>query len=777
MLTKKILLKTFQKSPEKYWKVELFDEKGFVRKVCPVCGKGYWTLDSGRRHCPDPNCGEEYGFIGSSITKRRLDYIEVWKLFEKFFKKNGHESIKRYPVITTWRKDLFFNIASIVNFQRFDDGMMTFDYPANPLIVPQVCLRFNDIQNVGVTGRHHTCFIMSGQHAFNPPEEGYWKDRCIELNFNFLTRAMGIPEEELIYVEDLWAMPDFSAFGPYIETFCRGLELVNSGFMQFTKSSNGFKDLPMKVIDVGWGHERLVWISNGTPTGYDVVFGPVIEKLKNVVCIEYDKDFFMKYARVSGVLNLEEIYDVKSARMKIAKKLGVSQKELEKKILPLEALYAIADHTKSLVFAIADGALPSNVGGGYNLRVLLRRALSFIEKFNWDLRLEEVATWHINYLKRMFPELVEHKDSIIKILNVEEERYENARKRARRIIQSLSGRKLTQEDLIRIYESEGLTPEQLGVDVSGDFYSRVTEKHMKPKIREKLAITIDTTGIPPTKVLYYDSVFNFKAKVLRVSGNFVILDRTAFYPESGGQACDLGEINGQQVISVKKVGSVIVHEMDRPKLKEGDVVSCSVDRVRRKILTIHHDAIHLINGAARKILGNHVHQYGAEKTVEKARIDLTHYQSLTKEEKDAIEELVNKVVEKGLPINKFILPRSEAERRYGFGIYQGGYVPSKNVRIVEIPGFDVEACGGTHGRSTKDVGYVTIIKTKRIADGLVRIEIKAGEVAVRYLKEKEKILRKVARQLGVNETEVPTAVENLFKEWKRKRKRLKKMRR
>ncbi|RLJ06455.1 MAG: alanine--tRNA ligase, partial [Candidatus Aenigmatarchaeota archaeon] len=231
MLTKEGLKKEFEKNWKKHYEVELFREKGFIRKKCPNCGKNFWTLDPDRKLCGDPPC-ENYGFIGKTITKGKWDYIETWKQFEKFFVKEGHTSIPRYPVIDRWRPDLFFTIASIQDFQRLDQGNMVFEYPANPLVVPQVCLRFNDISNVGVTGRHHTSFIMSGQHAFGYPKEGYFKDRCMELNFGFLHRVMGIPETEITYIEDLWTMPDFSAFGPSIEAFSKGLELVNHVFMQ-----------------------------------------------------------------------------------------------------------------------------------------------------------------------------------------------------------------------------------------------------------------------------------------------------------------------------------------------------------------------------------------------------------------------------------------------------------------------------------------------------------------------------------------------------------------
>lgn len=775
MATKQEILKEFQKTPEKHWKVKIFDEEGFRRKTCPSCKKGFWTLDSDRKHCPDPSCGEEYGFVENPITKKSWDYMETWKLFENFFVKNNHTSIPRYPVVSRWRDDLFFNIASIVDFQRFDNGVMSFDYPANPLIVPQMCLRFPDIQNVGITGRHHTCFMMPGQHAFNPPKEGYWKDGCIQLNFDFLTKEMGIPREDLIYVEDLWTMPDFSALGPYIETFSRGLELVNSGFMQFGISNNSIKELPMKVIDVGWGLERLVWFSNGTPTGYEAVFGDVLENVKKVCEIDFDVEFFFKYARIAGSLNIEEVADLKKAREKVAKQLNVTVGKLEKNIAPLEAVYAICDHSRALAFAISDGALPSNVGGGYNLRVILRRALSFIEKFKWSLKLDDVAVWHTDYLRKLFPELKKHEDDIVKILEVEEKRYKNTVERSRKIISDLAGRKISEEELMKLYESEGITPEQLAVETPANFYQKITEKHMGHK-SEEVKFPFDVGSLPATKILYYEKppIFEFKAKVLKSFDNFAVLDQTSFYPNAGGQLHDTGYLNGARVVDVIKIGNVILHKIEG-NLKEGATVSSKVDKDRRDKLRKHHDSIHIINGVVHKVIGPWCHQHGTEKDIDKARIDITHYEALTDNQVEAIEKMANEIVERNLPITKTLMDRKDAEKKYGFEIYTGGYVPSRQIRITDIGnGFDIEACAGTHGDSTGDIGCISIIRTKKIADGLVRIEIKSGDVALEYLKEKERILQDVAKKLNVKEEDVHKAVEKLFETWKQKRKLLKK---
>lgn len=769
MLTKEKIRKILNKEPEKHWKVKLFEDLGFERKVCPKCGKGFWTLDPDRETCPDPACGEEYGFIGHPITKKRYDYIEMWKEFEKFFVKNGHASIPRYPVIAVWRKDLLFNIASIVDFQRFDEGVMVFEYPANPLIVPQICLRFNDVANVGVTGRHNTAFTMAGQHAFNWPHEGYWKDKTIELNFKFLTEVLGIPKEEIIYVEELWTMPDLSAFGPYLESFSRGLELSNSGFMEFGKHKDSFKELPMKVVDVGWGLERLIWFTNGTPTAYDVIFGPVTDKLKEVTGIDYDKEFLEKYFRLAGKLDFESL-GKKKGRELIAKELNISVEKIEKEVAPLEALYAIADHTRALVFAITDGALPSNVGAGYFLRLILRRSLSFIDKFGWKLDLADVCEWHIEYLKKVYPEIDEFREEIRKIIKVEEERYRKNKEKTRKIVERLKGKEIAINEMIDLYKTHGISPEDLGIEVPPEFYQKISEKKKVEEKTEKEEI--DVTNLPPTKILYYEPIFEFKARVIKKINDWIILDQTAFYPKSGGQDHDTGTIDGFRVLNVKKIGNVILHKIEGD-LEEGKEVTCKVDRERRRILTQHHDAIHIINGAARRVLGKHVHQYGAEKTVEKARIDITHYQSLSKEEVEKIEELANENVWKGIPIEKFFMERMEAERKFGFGIYQGGYVPSKIVRIVKIGDFDVEACSGTHGSNTREVGLIKIIKTKRIADGVVRIEIVAGKRAEEFLRKKKELYEIVKEKIG--KEDIVEGAREIFEKWKKLKKQIRKL--
>jgi alanyl-tRNA synthetase len=781
---KKELRAKFAKDWQKYYKLDFLVGAGFKRRVCPKCGKGFWTLDGSRTHCPDQPC-QYYEFLGNPPTKKKFSYVDSWNHIEKFFKKNGHTSIRRYPVVCRWFPTLFFNNASIVDFYRTENGNVVFDFPANPLVVPQFCLRFNDIPNIGVTGRHYGCFVMVGQHSlYNPRKKvGYWKDRCTELDFE-LMKSFGVAPEEIVFVEDVWVGP--GAFGSTLEYFVRGLEVGNAVFTEFVITENGYKEMDEKVIDMGAGLERFAWLSQGTPTSYDVTFKPVLAALKKKVDVDYDEKLFLNYSKLAGVLNFEEVNDLKKTKQQLAKKLGVTVNELEKKIEPVQALYAICDHTRALSFAIADGALPSNVGGGYNLRVILRRALGFIDKFGWNIELPDVCEMHAKQLKKMAPELSENTDAIQKILDVEKRRYKETKTRTKKIVEKIisSGEQIDEAEMAKLYDSDGITPEMLvesGLDmkIPADFYVKITERHTMPT-KEKQPRPFDLSGIPKTKILYYDEpeILKFSAKVVKVFGSDkVVLDQTAFYPTSGGQLFDSGTINGIEVVDVNKYGDVIIHSLKSAGgLNETEGVECEIDAARRKILRQHHTANHIVNLSSRHVLGSHVWQHSAFKDVDKAKLEVTHYDSLSDGETKKIEKYANEIVGKSITVSVEVLERGNAEQKYGFRIYQGSQgVPSRQVRIISVGDLDHAACGGLHTSSTSEVGSITILRTKRVQDGVVRIEYLAGDVGVKKLEEKAKILKETAKELGVAEKDVPAAVKTLFDEWKDKRKQLKKM--
>jgi alanyl-tRNA synthetase len=229
----------------------------------------------------------------------------------------------------------------------------------------------------------------------------------------------------------------------------------------------------------------------------------------------------------------------------------------------------------------------------------------------------------------------------------------------------------------------------------------------------------------------------FDAKVIKVFDDQVVLDRTSFYARGGGQEPDQGTIDGFKVIDVNKHAGVIVHSLKDGMPNQGDTVSCKVDSIRRSSITKNHTSTHILNSSARGVLGSWVWQHSAFKEADHARLDITHHSSLTDEQVQAIEKAANDIVAKDMVVNIENYDRGTAEQKYGFRIYQGGVVPVKSVRIVSIEDWDVEACGGTHVKKTKDVDLIKITRTKRIQDGVVRLEFVSGDTAKEYVKQHE----------------------------------------
>ncbi|MBN3037267.1 MAG: alanine--tRNA ligase, partial [Candidatus Diapherotrites archaeon] len=496
-IDKSRVMKLFQKDPQKYWYVSLFD-RGYERRQCK-CGRFFWTTDPDRKTCGDPPC-DNYSFIGNPPGKKKRDIIKSWSTIRKFFEKNGHTAVNRYPVVCRWFPGLYFTVASIVDFQRSTGGKTVFELPANPLVVPQPCLRFPDIPNIGVSGRHMSSFTMVGQHSVYSGEEGYWKDECIRLDHELLTKEFGIPDNDITWLEDIWAGPN--AFGASIEYYARGLEVGNAVFTEFVGTVDNYSVMGQKVIDMGAGLERFAWLSQGTPTAYDANFGPVLGKMKKSV--DYDGDFFLGYASLSGAINADE-RDMAKAKANVARAMGISAKELDAKTAPVEAMYAIADHARTMAYAISDGGLPSNVGGGYNLRVILRRAFNLIDKYGFPFDVVELAEQHSAYLKPIYPDLVEHVDEMNEIISFEKKKYAESKAKARRIVRSVidRGRGLSTELMAELYDSNGITPELISevasqegkaISIPTDFYAQVTERHMQKESQAEQE-ALDVFGI------------------------------------------------------------------------------------------------------------------------------------------------------------------------------------------------------------------------------------------------------------------------------------------
>lgn len=764
--------------PEKNYPVAKLKEHGFSRGKCQKCGKYFWSLDSKRQFCGDSACSGGYSFIGDPPSKKGFDYLGTWDAFRSHFKKLGYFEYKRYPVVARWRPDVYWVAASVYPFQPYVvKGEIK--PKSNAVIIPQLSLRFNDIDNVGITGSHYVCFDMLGQLHFEQAKDynmaEYW-----EQYFGWIVKGMGIPENELVVHEDAWA--GGGTFGPCMEFFSRGMEIGNQVYMQYEQTETGSRELSIKVLDMGQGHERVPWLTTGKSNSYETTFPTVAKKLYAITGYKPDEKLMQRFLPYSALLNVDETDDIEKVWLGIAKDLKIDVKELKEKILPLAAVYSIGEHSRAALVALNDNALPSNVGGGYNLRIILRRALGFIEDYGWKIDLSDLAEEHAAFLMPLYPELSEKLDNVSLILENERKKFAESRQRSKQVIETELKKGTGLEMLVSLYDSHGVRPEEvrkvaaakgIAVSVPDDFYAKVAERHEKKEqvTATKKAFAIDLSGVPETKILYYGDwkILDFDAKILFSQGENIALDQTAFYPTSGGQIHDLGEINGVKVVDVFKHEGVILHKLEKNPFNVGDKAHGSVDAVRRKQLMQHHTSAHLVNLCAAEVLGPHVWQAGAAKTLEKGRLDITHYDQISQEQLKQIEKCCNDKIKAGLAVKKELLPREQAEDKYGMHIYQGGFVPGRNLRIVTI-GSDVEACGGTHANNLSELESLKILNSVKVQDGIVRINYVAGPAAKQEKSGSEELLKEVSALLGVKPSQVPARAEELFAKWKAARK-------
>jgi alanyl-tRNA synthetase len=381
-------------------------------------------------------------------------------------------------------------------------------------------------------------------------------------------------------------------------------------------------------------------------------------------------------------------------------------------------------------------------------------------------------------------------------VKVEEEKFQETIKRGEGMVKRIStelkekGRKeVAEETLTELYDSHGLPPEivkqtaekeGLAVEVPDNFYTLIAQRHMQvSKPVEEMAASDEwlkktAEDLPQTEALYYKDQYmkEFDARVLRVTEKkFLVLDRTCFFPEGGGQPADTGHIvfDGKKVkvTDVQKVGTVVVHTVkgdDIPRV--GQTVKGSIAWDKRYSLMKNHTATHVIGGAARRVLGQHVWQYGTQKGVESSRLDISHYRRLTLEEVQRIETLANEAVLRNIQVDIAWMPRNDAESLYGFRLYQGGAVPGNEIRVVRAGDWDVEACAGTHLKSTGEIGFIKIVHSERVQDGVERLEYSVGIPAVKAVQTNERLLIKVSETLNAPLEKLDQTAEKIVKELK-----------
>jgi alanyl-tRNA synthetase len=785
--------------PAKEYALPFFKEQGFVRKHCPTCGEYFWTQNPKQE-----TCGEStsdgcacYTFLNDPPTQKSYSLPEMREAFLSFFEKHGHTRVKPYPVVARWRSDLYLTHASIIDFQPYvTEGIAP--PPANPLVIAQPCIRLVDIANTGPTfGRHLTIFEMGGHHAFNyPDKEVYWKDQTVRYHHEFVTDVLGVKSEEVVYKEDVWVGGGNA--GPDVECIIRGLEVDTLVFMQYKVVNGEFIKLPIRTVDTGYGLDRFAWLSQGVPSCFHAVYGKLLDKIFTMAGLKIDNDLLFSVAKYSGLVSVDKNANRLDARRQVAKLVGIDVDELDKVLIPIENAFAVTDHTKCLSFILSEGIVPSNIHEGYLARLLFRKVYRLLRSLNMDVeRLYDVVDMQVDYWSKDYPHIKTMRNEITEMLKVEEEKFKETLKRGegmvKRIATELKAKhvsRLPEATLSELYDSHGLPPEivkesaeaeGVTVEVPENFYALIADRHMqadKPVEEEetKAEATLETAfeKLPPTEQMYYADAYvkEFDAKALKViNGKYVVLDRTYFYPEGGGQPSDhgflvFGNVKAE-VVYVQKVGRVILHKIKGSIApKEGAAVKGVLDWDKRYTLMKAHTATHLVNGAARRVLGEHVWQHGTQKGVESTRLDISHYRRLTPEEIHKIETLANQAVLADMPVTTAWMPRSEAESRYGFRLYQGGAVPGKDIRVVKTGDWDVEACAGTHLKRTGEIGFLKIVYTERIQDGVERLGYAVGLHALKAVQQQERLLWKVSETLSAPVEKLDKTAEKLVEELK-----------
>ncbi|WP_292484296.1 alanine--tRNA ligase [Methanohalobium sp.] len=786
---------------EDEYQLNFFHENGFVRKQCPKCESFFWTRDTDRTTCGDAPC-DPYTFIGNPVFEKPYELNEMREQFLKFFEKRDHTRVNRYPVTAVWREDIHLTIASIANFQPFvTSGQVP--PPANPLTISQPCVRLSDLDAVGRSGRHLTLFEMMAHHAFNTTDnEVYWKEETVALCDEFLN-SLGVDPLAVTYKEEPWAGGGNA--GPCLETLVGGLEVATLVFMNLKQSKDGdiiidgeyYEKMNNYIVDTGYGLERLVWASKGTPTIYDAIFPSIVNELMEYAGLEHEledseySELLSQNARFAGLMDVSEKANLKELRKQVAESIGTSIEKLTSIMEPVEKVYAIADHTRCLTFMLGDGVVPSNVKAGYLARLVFRRTTRMMRELGMDISISDIIRMHIDKLQE-YPEFEDRFDLIEDIIQHEEDKFEETLNRGIKMIQKMAkqykkqNEKIPLDKLIEMYDSHGIPPEiaedvasDMGVEVElpDNFYSIVAERHSMAKEKEKPSFPFEEriSKLPQTKLLFYNEPnrMEFEAVVLDVFDNYIVLDRTLFYPEGGGQPADKGVIIADdetaKVVDVKNIKSVVLHEIDSAgneiSLRKGDLVTCKIDGERRASHAKHHTATHIVNDAAKKVLGTHIWQAGAQKFEDRARLDLSHYKRIKRDEIKRIELIANETVMENKRVVTEWVNRNNAEKRYGLNVYQGGVPPGKKLRILKV-GDDIEACGGTHCSYTGYVGPIKILKSERIQDGVERLEFSAGEAAVKSMQDIEDTLQESSDALSVLPGHLPNTIERFFEEWK-----------
>ncbi|MBI4869792.1 MAG: alanine--tRNA ligase [Candidatus Wallbacteria bacterium] len=744
---------------------------------------------------------------------------EIRTQFIRYFEERGHRFVPSSPVVPVDDPTLFFTNAGMNQFKDVFLGLGKRDYTR--AVNSQKCMRVsgkhNDLEEVGKDGRHHTLFEMLGNWSFGD----YYKQESIAWGWDLLTRVWGLPKERLwvtIYKSDdeagdiwhqaaglprerilkfaekdnFWEMGDTGPCGPCSEIHydygvcdltpagaapdhecavngvCgRYTEIWNHVFIQYNRGEDGkLTELPAKHVDTGMGFERISTILEGKRSNYDTdLFVPILEAT----------------ARLSGRVYTPGLESPRTPHTPEEK--------------DSMAFRVIADHVRALSFTITDGAIPSNEGRGYVMRRILRRACRYGRNLGMDRPfLHELVGVVAETMGGAFPELREKAVYAAGIVKSEEERFLRtldiglekfsqalARTRAR------GDKAISGEDAFRLYDTYGFpidltqlmaAEEEVAVDLEG-FQREMGQQ--KERARAGKAFVMDVSlereveGLAATRFTGYETLGQ-ASRILRwmpqgEEQGAVVLAETPFYAEAGGQVGDRGTIEGPgllfRVDKTVKAGEVHLHlgTVESGVPHDGMDVRAQVDLEARAATAKNHTATHLLHAALRQILGTHVQQAGSLVGPDRLRFDFTHPKALTAQEMLAIEHIVNAKVREAIPVSKKEMGFDEAKKSGAMALFGEKY--GDRVRVISVPGFSTELCGGTHLENTHEVVYFKVVSESSVAANVRRLECLTADGALKLLEDYEDILERSAAQLKTTPLELEARLAQLVEENRR----------
>jgi len=744
---------------------------------------------------------------------RTLSSNELRRLFLDYFRKHGHTIVPSSPLVPANDPTLLFTNAGMVQFKDVFLGKEKRGYVR--AASSQRCVRaggkHNDLENVGYTARHHTFFEMLGNFSFGD----YFKRGAIRFSWEFVTskewlgidpkrlmitvyqtddeafdawhKDVKVPKDRIVRIGDrpgggsdnFWQMGETGPCGPCSEIFYdhgpgipggppgspdaggdRWVEIWNLVFMQFDRAADGtLTPLPKPSVDTGMGLERVAAIMQGVHDNYDIdIFKRIIHIISRLV---------PQATRASA---------------------------------PAASLKAIADHSRATTFLIFDGVVPSNEGRGYVLRRIMRRAirhghkLRLPEPFLCDL-VGPVAV----EMSDAYPELNKKNEveRISRIIRQEEQSFAETLAKGLRLLEEAIGgakdRTLAGDVIFKLYDTYGF-PVDLTADIARErglmidqagFESAMEAQRERARAASKFGVDL-REGVSVegrTEFSGYDGVtdrgrvvelIKAGAKVERLRAGEegqVVLDRTPFYAEAGGQVGDQGVLTAPgvrfEVRDTQKVGNAHAHigKLVQGELRVGDTVTTQVNAELRRATMLNHTATHLLHAALRKVLGTHVTQKGSLVAPDRLRFDFSHYQAVTPAELKEIERLVNAQIRANAPAETSVMAFDQAVEAGAMALFGEKY--ATDVRVLKVGDFSMELCGGTHVKRAGDIGFFKIVSESGVAAGIRRIEALTGEGAVQWAESTDELLRDVGALVRGGRDDLKEKVEQLLERSKK----------